>query len=96
MSAIATIAVGSQGEVTIPASIRAQAGIDEKGTVEVEAGNGVIVIRAAADVEEYSLERKAEFLLSTAVDEDDYQAARAEVVKFGIDPDTVPHVRPTG
>jgi hypothetical protein len=56
----------------------------------------VIVIRAAADVEEYSLERKAEFLLSTAVDEDDYQAARAEVVKFGIDPDTVPHVRPTG
>ena len=45
-------------------------------------------------VEEYSAERKAEFLLSNAVDEQDYAWAVQEVRKLGIDPETVLHERP--
>ena len=52
---------------------------------------------SAADrmpVEEYSAERKAEFLLSNAVDEQDYAWAVREVRKLGIDPEAVLHERP--
>ena len=45
-------------------------------------------------VEEYSAERKAEFLLSNAVDEQDYDCAVREVHKLGIAPEAVPHERP--
>ena len=52
---------------------------------------------SAADrmpIEEYSAERKAEFLLSNAVDEVDYAWAVREVRKLGIDPEAMPHERP--
>ena len=45
-------------------------------------------------VEEYSAERKAEFLLSNAVDELDYAWAVREVRKLGVDPEAVSHERP--
>ena len=45
-------------------------------------------------VEIYTPERKAEFLLSNAVDEADYQWAREEVRKMGLDPDKIPHGKP--
>jgi hypothetical protein len=45
-------------------------------------------------MERYSPERKAEFLLSNAVDETDYGEARKEVRKMGLDPDSIPHLRP--
>jgi hypothetical protein len=44
--------------------------------------------------EKYSPERKAEFLLSNAIDAADYRKARKEVRKLGIDPDSIPHLRP--
>ena len=52
---------------------------------------------SAADrmpIEEYSAERKAEFLLSNAVDELDYAWAVREVRKLGVDPEAVSHERP--
>jgi hypothetical protein len=45
-------------------------------------------------VERYTLERKAEFLLSNAVDADDYREARKEVAEMGLDPDSIPHLGP--
>jgi len=45
-------------------------------------------------MERYSPERKAEFLLNNAVDEADYGEARKEVRKLGLDPDSIPHLRP--
>jgi len=39
-------------------------------------------------------ERKAEFLLSSAFDEDEYQQIRREVIAMGIDPDRIPHRNP--
>lgn len=46
-------------------------------------------------VEMYTPERKAGFLLSNAVSADDYAWAREEVRKLGLDPDKIPHQRPS-
>jgi acyl-CoA synthetase (AMP-forming)/AMP-acid ligase II len=45
-------------------------------------------------VERYSPERKAEFLLNNAADAADYRNARKEVRKLGLNPDSIPHLRP--
>ncbi len=51
---------------------------------------GLAADRVAPEV--YSPERKAEFLLTNAVDSADYAAARRRVrEEFGLDPDAVPH-----
>lgn len=80
-------------KTVLPAQLRRQYGIEEGSLVITEVhGDGVLIRPAVAlPVEIYTDERKAEFLLSNAVDEQDY--AR-EVRKLGIDPDTVPHRRP--
>jgi hypothetical protein len=53
------------------------------------------LIRPAFDsslIKIYTPERKAEFLLSNAVDEEDYQNARQDVRELGIAPDSVAHL----
>jgi hypothetical protein len=64
--------------------------------VIAEDADGGILIRPAivVPVERYTAERKAEFLLSNAVDEADYRKARREVRKLGLDPDSIAHRRP--
>jgi hypothetical protein len=46
---------------------------------------------SAQPVEVYSPERIAEFLLSNAVDAEDYAEAVEEVRKMGLNPDSIPH-----
>ena len=55
-----------------------------------------ILIRPAVvlSVEVYTPQRKAEFLLSNAIDAEDYARAREEVRKLGLDPDSIPHYKP--
>ena len=88
--------VGKRGTVVIPASLRRQFGIEEGTLVITEAREDGVLVRPAValPVESYSDQRKAEFLLSNAADEQDYIWARAEVRKLGLDPDHVPHERP--
>jgi hypothetical protein len=87
--------VGGDGTVAIPASIWRQAGIDGAAGIVVEARDQEIVIRPATFApEQYTPQRKAEFLLNNAVDEADYQAARAEVARLGLNADVIPHLRP--
>lgn len=52
-------------------------------------------VHSSESVELYSNERKAEFLLSNAVDSEDYQWAVREVKKLGLDPKKIPHRRPS-
>jgi antitoxin component of MazEF toxin-antitoxin module len=95
MSTAIPSTVQSDGLVAIPPRILQEAGIAGGSAVFVEARDQEIIIRAALpEVEAYTNERKAEFLLNNAVDDADYQAARAEVVKLGLDPDQIEHVRP--
>ena len=97
MSTIETVSVGKGGDVPIPPSLRQLTGIDAGSIVTLEARDGEIIIRPLADeVESYTPERKAEFLLSNAVDAADYAAARAEVRKMGLNPDEILHDRPGG
>lgn len=49
---------------------------------------------ANENLETYTPERKAEFLLNNAVGAEDYRNAQAEVRKLGVDPETIPHQRP--
>jgi len=46
-------------------------------------------------IERYTPRRRAQFLLQNAVDAGDYSAACREVRKLGLDPDSIPHDRPT-
>lgn len=88
--------VGKRGAVVVPARLRRKFGIEEGGLVVAEERPEGILIRPAeaVPVEIYTPERKAEFLLSNAVDWKDYQAAVKEVRKLGIDPASIPHHKP--
>jgi len=88
--------VGKRGAIVVPAKLRKRFGIEEGSVVIAEETEGGILIRPAmvVPVERYTPERKAEFLLSNAVDEADYRQARKEVRKLGLDPDSIQHLRP--
>jgi AbrB family looped-hinge helix DNA binding protein len=88
--------VGKRGSVVVPARLRRKFGIEEGGLVIAEERPGGILIRpaAAVPVEIYTPERKAEFLLSNAVNAADYKATVAEVRKLGLDPAKIPHHKP--
>src|SRR5271170_2044016 len=71
--------VGKRGTVVIPAALRRRYGIEEGTFVVAEPRDGGILIRPAVilPVEVYTPERKAQFILSNAVDATDYAGAVA-------------------
>lgn len=91
-----TSKVGKRGTVVIPASLRRRFGIQEGSLVIAEERPEGVLIRPAAalPVEIYTPERRAEFLLSNAVDAEDYARARKAVQKLGLSPDAIPHYNP--
>lgn len=93
-----TVQVGRRGTVVIPAALRRRYGLQEGTLIVAESRDDGILLRpaVAVPVEIYTPERIAEFLLSNAVDAEDYDDARAEVRKMGLDPDAIPHYRPEG
>ena len=90
--------VGRRGTFVIPANLRRRYGIEEGSEIIAEETPEGILIRPALTVpiELYGAERKAEFILSNAVDAQDYARAVAEVRALGLDPEDVPHVKPNG
>ncbi len=88
--------IGKRGTFVIPAKLRRRFGLSEGATVIAEETEEGILIRPAVTIpiESYSQERRAEFLLSNAVDEDHYARAREAVEAMGIDPDSIEHHRP--
>jgi AbrB family looped-hinge helix DNA binding protein len=88
--------VGKRGAIVVPAKLRKRFGIEEGSIVIAEEKDDGILIRPAmvVPVERYSPERKAEFLLSNAIDAADYRKARRAIRKLGLDPDLIPHRRP--
>ena len=95
---IETGKVGKRGTVVIPAKMRRRLGIREGDLVIMEERReGLLLRRAVAlPVEIYTPERKAEFLLMNAMDRKDYERARQEVRKLGLDPDRIKHTKPAG
>ena len=88
-----TSRVGKRGTVVIPAALRRRYGIEEGSLMIAEDREEGILIRPAVAVplESYTLKRKAEFLLSNAVDKEDYARAEEEVRRMGLDPNTILH-----
>jgi AbrB family looped-hinge helix DNA binding protein len=93
-----TSKVGKRGAVVIPARLRRRFGIEEGTLVIAEERSDGILIRPAValPLERYPPERKAEFLLSNAVDAEDYAAAVETVRAMGLDPERIAHHRPRG
>jgi len=90
------VKVGKRGAIVVPAKFRKRFGIEEGTMVMAEAREDGVLIRPAVvvPVERYTPERKAEFLLNTATNAQDYKRARKEVQKLGLNPDAIPHRRP--
>jgi len=90
--------VGRRGTVVIPQHLRKQFGFEEGSLIVVEAKPDGVLIRPAValPVEVYTPRRKAEFLLNNAVTVKDYRRARSAVKAMGLDPDDIPHDKPTG
>ena len=90
------VTVGKRGTIVIPSSLRRRFGVHEGDLLITEDhGDGILIIPAVAlPIEQYSLERKAEFILSTTTDQKDYEKAREEVRKLGLDPDNIKHHKP--
>ena len=88
--------VGKRGTIVLPAKMRRRYGIEEGTMVVAEESPYGILIRPAAvfPVETYTPERKAEFLLSNAVDAEDYRQAQAEVRRMGLEPSKIRHRKP--
>ena len=93
---VETSKVGKRGMIVIPVKLRKLLGIEEGDLVIVEERDeGVLIRRAVAlPVEKYSPKRKAEFLLSNAIDTKDYARAVDEVKAMGLDPKRIPHRKP--
>ncbi len=91
-----TSKIGKRGTVVIPVSLRRRFGIEEGALVIAEETEEGVLIRpaVAVPIEVYSPQRRAEFLLSNAVDKRDYAKVVKEVRKMGLDPDTIPHHKP--
>jgi AbrB family looped-hinge helix DNA binding protein len=88
--------IGKRGTFVIPARLRRRFGLSEGTTVIAEETEEGILLRPAITlpIESYSSERRAEFLLSNAINDDDYARAREAVREMGIDPDSIEHHRP--
>lgn len=88
--------IGKKGTIVIPSSLRQQLGLHEGDLVIAEDHEGGILIRPAValPIENYSLERQAEFLLSNAIDAKDYKKAQDTVRSMGLDPNAISHYKP--
>jgi len=82
--------------MVIPAALRRRFGIEEGALVIAEDREEGKLIRPAIalPLESYTTKRRAEFLLSNAVDREDYARAEEEVRGLGLDPNTIPHHKP--
>ncbi|MFQ5890729.1 MAG: AbrB/MazE/SpoVT family DNA-binding domain-containing protein [Gemmatimonadota bacterium] len=91
-----TTRVGRRGTIVIPAPLRRRFGLEEGSYVIAEARDEGVLIRPATvlAVETYTPERRAEFLLTNAVDAEDYRRAVKEVRRMGLDPEAIPHEPP--
>ncbi len=93
----ATTKVGRRGAIVIPAELRRRFGLEEGSLVIAESTDQGVLIRPAIalPVEQYTPVRRAEFLLSNAVDAEDYASALDEVRGMGHDPEAIVHDKRT-
>ncbi|MDO8914772.1 MAG: AbrB/MazE/SpoVT family DNA-binding domain-containing protein [Coriobacteriia bacterium] len=87
------VRVGKRGTVVIPADARRRYGFDEGEMLVMEECPAGLLFKPARtyEVETYTPERTAEFMLNNAVTAAEYDDAVAEVRGMGLDPASLPH-----
>ena len=92
-----TSRMGKRGTFVVPAELRERYGLDEGALIIAEEREDGILLRpaVAVPVEMYTPERRAEFLLNNAVDDEDYREIVKEVRAMGLNPDDIPHRQPS-
>lgn len=85
--------IGKRGTVVIPAETRRRLGLDEGEMLVMEESAAGLLLKPvrAYEVELYTPERSAEFVLNNAVTAAEYDSAVDEVRAMGLDPDAIPH-----
>jgi AbrB family looped-hinge helix DNA binding protein len=92
-----TIRVGQRGTITIPQRFREMLGLEEGSFLVAEIRDGsmhLMPAMIAPEIELYTPERIAEFLLNNAIGREEYERAREEARKLGLDPDSLAHTFP--
>ncbi|MDD5679459.1 MAG: AbrB/MazE/SpoVT family DNA-binding domain-containing protein [Kiritimatiellae bacterium] len=90
--------VGKRGTLVIPAGLRRRFNMMAGSVLMAEETPEGILLRPAAvlPIEAYTRERKAEFLLSNAVDAADHAGAARAVKAMGLDSTKIKHRKPAG
>lgn len=85
--------IGKRGTFVIPTELRERFSLKEGDIVITEAMEEGLLLKPAIalPIEIYSLERKAEFILSNSISQEDYDTAKQTVRKMGLDPEKIPH-----
>ncbi|GAV22751.1 AbrB/MazE/SpoVT family DNA-binding domain-containing protein [Carboxydothermus pertinax] len=85
------IQLGKRGTIVIPAEIRKKLNLKEGSYLIAEETKEGLLLKPAEiyEVEIYSNERKAEFLLANAVSEEDRMWAYGEIRKMGLNPEEI-------
>ncbi len=91
-----TATIGKRGTLVLPAAIRKEMGLGEGSLVLLSPTREGLLLQPAqaVPVEIYTPERIAEFLLTSAVGEEDYTRARQDVRDMGLNPDKILHLKP--
>jgi len=91
-----TSRMGKRGTIVVPAELRERYGLNEGALIIAEEREDGILLRpaVAVPIEMYTPQRRAEFLLTNAIDDEDYREAVKEVRAMGLDPDDIAHRQP--
>lgn len=90
------VRVDEDGNLVIPQEFRRRHGLERDAKVVVESTADGLFLRPVSSLSRhtYSDERRAEFLLSNATNEEDYRQAVETVRSMGLNPEQVSHERP--
>lgn len=89
------VRMDDDGNLVIPDEFRRQHGLDRDAKVVVESREDGLFLRPTSSLTRhtYSEQRRAEFLLANATDDEEYRQAVETVRAMGLDPNDIPHGR---
>lgn len=91
------VRMDEDGNLVIPEEFRRRHGLDRDTSIVVESREDGLFLRPVSSLSRhtYSEQRRAEFLLANATDEEDYRRAVESLQAMGLDPEQVSHGRPS-
>ena len=88
--------LGKRGQFVIPAEFRVKFSLKEGDLLITEESPDGLLLRPAValPIETYTAERKAEFLLTNSLSQEEYETAQQTVKAMGLDPKKIQHYSP--